>query len=115
MRNMDLTRMELSVIMDCIAKYTPDPGIRDVTGELAQCLASGHPSFEVFEACVQHIARWYPENLEAILSNPFAFYKESHRKNIPLIGAIAQDLAQHREEYQAYFAGYAAAFDRFSK
>lgn len=102
---MDITKLRLGALTGCIAKYTANPDIRDVCGAVMESIDTAN--FEVFEFCINKIADWYPKNIDKILANPYAFYKDTHVENLPVIAEIAADLAAHREEYQAYFAGRA--------
>ena len=103
MLNMDITKIRLSALTGCIAKYTANPDIRDVCSAVMESIETGN--FEVFEFCVNKIAQWYPNNIDKILENPYAFYKDTHVENLPVIAESAADLASCRGEYQAYFAG----------
>ncbi|WP_394454849.1 TIR domain-containing protein [Leuconostoc suionicum] len=100
MREYDITKNQLAVIVDTIMKYTNEPDIKIPCTKLSEGIVSGNISFVLFEYYCQTILDFYENNIEDIRANEFVHNFKSHQKNMRLIKEIVQDIESNKEEYK---------------
>ncbi len=101
MKNMEIIKIRLNEIINCIKEYSSEPSISTIYNYLLNALDEN--DFEVILFCCKEIEIWYQKNINNILSNEFVYNKEAHENNILLIREVIDNLEKNYEFYQQKF------------
>lgn len=100
MREYDITKTQLLVIIETLMDYTKEPDIQIPCTKLGEGIVSGNISFTLFEYYCQTILDFYENNIEKIRLNVYVYNFDNHQKNMKLIKEIVQDIESNKEEYK---------------
>lgn len=98
MKNIEIMKIKLTGIMECIKEYTDEPTIENILNALRKALAKNNYDIILFSC--KEIEKWYQKNIDDILSNGYVFNKEVHKENTLLIIDIINELEINEQEYK---------------
>lgn len=98
MENMKTIKIKLTGIIGCIMEYTSDPSMSTIINSLTDALKNN--DFDVILFTCKEINSWYKNNISKILSNNWASYKDTHKKNLTEIQQIVSDLESNQDKYK---------------
>ncbi len=101
MKNIEIIKVKLRGIIDCINKYTHEATIQVVLEALSKAMEEN--DYEMILFLCQEIDKWYSKNINKIESNEYVYNKEVHRDNLILIKDIIADLELNEKEYRGIF------------
>lgn len=96
MESLEIIKIKIKGIIDCIKNYTSEPSINNILKECENALKSNN--IEVLLFSCEEMSTWYDENITLIKMNDFVYNKDSHIKNVNLIKEITKKLQAYYDE-----------------
>lgn len=101
MENIEILKIKITGIVECIRQYTSEPSITNIINNLTNALQEN--KYEIILFACKEIKKWYPENIEKILSNDYVVNPNCHKENVLLIASIVADLENNEAKYKHEF------------
>lgn len=97
MESLEIIKIKLKGIINCIYEYTSEPSIMNVIKECERALQEN--DIEILLFSCKEISNWYNKNIGSIQSNEFVYNKEVHNNNLKLIKEIIKNIESYSKEY----------------
>ena len=98
MESLEIIKIKLRGIINCIDRYTSEPSIMNIIHECEKALENDNIDIILFST--QEISKWYDTNIRDINKNEFVYNKEVHNDNVRLIKDIINNIKEYSKEYK---------------
>ncbi|MBN1468090.1 MAG: nucleotide-binding protein [Fusobacteriaceae bacterium] len=98
MENIEILKIKLYGIIECIKQYTSEPPMPTLINSLKKALDENN--FEIILFSAKEIDDWYYKNINQVLSNEFVYNKDEHKENIKKIKQIIIELEDNLNSYK---------------
>ena len=97
MESLEIIKIKLKGIINCIYEYTSEPSIMNFIKECERALQEN--DIEILLFSCKEISKWYNKNINSIQSNEFVYNKDVHNNNLKLINEIIENIENYSKEY----------------
>lgn len=101
MESIEILKIRIMGIVECIRKYTTESSITNIIDNLTNALSEN--KYEIILFSCKEIEEWYQKNITKILSNSYVINPDRHKENLQLIKNIICELEDNEMKYRQEF------------
>lgn len=90
MESLEIIKIRIKGILDCIDYYTSEPSIMNILNQCEKALNDNNLEILLFSC--KEISKWYDKNINEICNNIYVHNKDTHRNNVNMVKDLILNL-----------------------